>query len=1433
MLARFAVTQNQPMDIAMPKVSKSKLSMFLRTRCDRALYLSLHTDAELKVLGMPEPLSARPGIGQLKKAGIDFETIKNNELRAAFGANVLENGVGGIATTDLATILAQVGQVPAVILQGRFQPQVFRAQALGNIGLNGALQALIPPLDGMIPDIIVVRSAKHDDKEICPDGTRQPVAAGDQRLALNIIDVKHASEPNASYSAEVALYAYMVSNLIAHAGLSGRFFVSDDVYLWTRSTVANSQLSRILAQNPQAPLLDKLSALFADCDKVPFSLFIQTVRRFFAEDLPRVLNGGNQGWAQLDWHVDTRCSACDWLGYGRWLGPADRQKLQSHPDHYCVPNAALIDHLSRIVGITRGARRTLANNAIATSANVAGTTGAEPAYRQHSVLKKERHRIPSRALALAQQQVSVDQQAIIASLARNVHLQINIAVNFDSGAGLLTGLAAQARLSFPYRQPQIQAQALGNVPFLVQGKSFDEEWIALEAFLNNLENVITRAEQLFIQHGFTKAGGGAQTIHTQVAFWERRQYEELCAAVGRHLPRVFALANRKTRALAWLFPADELIERDEGAVSPCIVFVEDIARRVLNLPVAHTLTLFDAVEHYHWGQTAPYVPDAYYREYLTNGIPRERIYEIWSGLDPVQRGLNQSLPRANLIQNFMNTLQSQVRCLDNITLKLRSDLRQQLRGRAAALNLSIPRGPNNVSFDGKLWIWWDELDFATTGQEALSRLAETGQVLEASYTAIRLIRVTAPLGPDMAEYEVSPESAEAKIDDGEGFLAVGLDAEPGFPLSSLANKVGGGAPFPPDPTLMNRPLFSVLNATLIRFDRHALRAVIRFDVSDPQLLPYIRTQAGIDLDNNVFVTPTKPFYNMAKVTTAVLREIGSPPIAQPDPAAAGAMGQAPAQPGADPISPPARVLWDAANLQTQQFRTAAQATGIAQAAHALHQLNPSQIAAINHAAQYALTVIWGPPGTGKTKTLVGLLHALTRESNGSGQPINILVSGPTYKAVEEIIGRFLEAVAVVDPLNSVNVNVGYSRARMPLQLPNLPPHVNAKSFNIDNGLPEWMDCLQQLGAPAGVNIFATTVHQAHKAPKGLCNRHVAPIFDVVILDECSQIPVSRSLAALGALKDNGQLVVAGDHLQMPPIFALEPPVGAEHLVGSIHTYLLRRDFGQPVAHVTCSTLLENYRSAAHLVAFARTIGYPANLVAANGQTALHLLAPVASLQAGFPNHLPWSDAWQRALDPQTSAVTILHDDDLSSQSNEFEARMVAALVYCLRSVASSQLDGRGPVVHGAPQPAEFWSKSVGIVTPHRAQRAAIIAELRQTFPADPLDAIVGAVDTVEKFQGGERHTVIVSFGVGDPDVMAGEEAFLMQLERTNVAISRAMAKCIVVMPTTLAAHVPEDKRALETAHALKGYVEEFCNNRAAIVIDPAGIARPGTIRWHA
>jgi superfamily I DNA and/or RNA helicase len=102
--------------------------------------------------------------------------------------------------------------------------------------------------------------------------------------------------------------------------------------------------------------------------------------------------------------------------------------------------------------------------------------------------------------------------------------------------------------------------------------------------------------------------------------------------------------------------------------------------------------------------------------------------------------------------------------------------------------------------------------------------------------------------------------------------------------------------------------------------------------------------------------------------------------------------------------------------------------------------------------------------------------------------------------------------------------------------------------------------------------------------------------------------------------------------------------------------------------------------------------------------------------------------------------------------------------------------------------------------------------LYKIFPNDK-QYIDNAIDTVEKFQGSQRKFIIVSFGVGDPDIIRQEEEFLLNLNRTNVAISRAEEKILIIISEKLVHHLPDDKEVIKTSKAIKSFVYQYCSNK--------------------
>jgi hypothetical protein len=163
-------------------VSKSAFSMFLRTLCDRELYLSLFSNSpkELAAAGIPIPLKSRPGVQFITASGVAFENEQYDILATALPGHVA-HADNGKKSVPLKASIAAV-KSPTLILQPAFEPEQFRDAFLKNIGVDPADQPLIPPFKGLRPDIIFADERRANEYEILPDGSN-PYEVRPSRLA--------------------------------------------------------------------------------------------------------------------------------------------------------------------------------------------------------------------------------------------------------------------------------------------------------------------------------------------------------------------------------------------------------------------------------------------------------------------------------------------------------------------------------------------------------------------------------------------------------------------------------------------------------------------------------------------------------------------------------------------------------------------------------------------------------------------------------------------------------------------------------------------------------------------------------------------------------------------------------------------------------------------------------------------------------------------------------------------------------------------------------------------------------------------------------------------------------------------------------------------------------------------------------------------------
>ena len=157
----------------------------------------------------------------------------------------------------------------------------------------------------------------------------------------------------------------------------------------------------------------------------------------------------------------------------------------------------------------------------------------------------------------------------------------------------------------------------------------------------------------------------------------------------------------------------------------------------------------------------------------------------------------------------------------------------------------------------------------------------------------------------------------------------------------------------------------------------------------------------------------------------------------------------------------------------------------------------------------------------------------------------------------------------------------------------------------------------------------------------------------------------------------------------------------------------------------------------------------------------------------MPELLTW------LLDPDYALVVTILDGVQAATENRLEAEIVAYVACELRIRLHQENGQRYPDSQRGD--SQFWRQGLCIVSPHHVQIRAIQQALQRLRPWESTPF----VDTVDKMQGQQSQAVIVSYGVSDTETALQEAEFIYRLNRLNVAITRAQAKCMVFLPRPL------------------------------------------------
>ncbi len=451
----------------------------------------------------------------------------------------------------------------------------------------------------------------------------------------------------------------------------------------------------------------------------------------------------------------------------------------------------------------------------------------------------------------------------------------------------------------------------------------------------------------------------------------------------------------------------------------------------------------------------------------------------------------------------------------------------------------------------------------------------------------------------------------------------------------------------------------------------------------------------------------------------------------------------------------------------------------------LPQLNDSQNQAVrNILSAQDVAIIHGPPGTGKTTTLVQAIKlVLKNQENG----LPLLVTAPSNNAVDLLTEKLaLQGIKVVRIGNPARVTEEVQAHTLDNQINNHSLFKDLKKYRKDAenfrqiakkykrnfGADEreqrrllFAEAKKLLKEASDLEkyitkdvfqkaevITATLVGSANQALREMQ-------FGTVFIDEAAQaLEPATWIPILKADK----VVLAGDHWQLPP--TVKSMEASRRGLGKTlfeKCILRHQQSAQPVDVM----LRTQYRMNEAIMQFSNEQFYENQLFANERVKKWQISEGIAPIE--------FVDTAGCGFEETLHAGT-------GSTANPEEARL---LFRHLESV----LEQIGTVSF----PTEAAPLSIGIISPYKAQVHLLkdgLAELKKTAIFQQLSAMLEVeVNTIDSFQGQERDIIYISLVRSNEN---GEIGFLKDTRRTNVAMTRARKKLVVIGDSATLASFP-------------------------------------------
>lgn len=427
-------------------------------------------------------------------------------------------------------------------------------------------------------------------------------------------------------------------------------------------------------------------------------------------------------------------------------------------------------------------------------------------------------------------------------------------------------------------------------------------------------------------------------------------------------------------------------------------------------------------------------------------------------------------------------------------------------------------------------------------------------------------------------------------------------------------------------------------------------------------------------------------------------------------------------------------------------------------------LNAVQQEAVNQALRARdVAIVHGPPGTGKTTTLVEAIYEVLRR-----EP-QVLVCAQSNMAVdwisEKLAERGLSVLRIGNPARITDKMFAHCYEQQFAAHPDYPKlwairrevrQLYASRGHGGERLHQKIARLKERAAALELEIRQTLFANARVVASTLAGAASSLMtgqhFHTLFIDEAAQ---ALEAACWIALQRADRVIMAGDHCQLPPT-VLSPEALQGGLGETLMEHVARK-------HPDCVTLLTTqYRMNHSLMQFSSKWFYGGKVKSAPEVSGRSLL--------DFDVPLVWIDA---AAEQQAADQT----DADSPAEPEGEEMVGGSYGRINRAEARLTIDTLKRYIDRVGRQRFLDERlDVGIISPYRVQ----VQELRRLVRADaalkPFRSLI-TVNTVDGFQGQERDIVMVSLVRANSQ---GQIGFLRDLRRMNVAMTRARHKLFVL-----------------------------------------------------